>query len=70
MSPGKSIVIAGWILTGLVAAVLLFRVAVKLWIHLALSQTSRPRRVWGLEDVFLILGFVVDVAHMCMIWKG
>lgn len=69
MSPGTSIVIAGWVLTGLVAAVLLFRVAVKLWINLALSPTSRPRRVWGFEDVFLLLGFVVDVVHMFTIWK-
>ena len=62
-------VIAGWVLTALVTAVLSFRIAVKTWITLVLPPMSRPRRVWGLEDLFLSLGFIVDITHMTMIWK-
>ena len=57
------------VLTGVVAAVLLFRYAVKAWVYWALPKVSTPGRIWGLEDLFFVLGFCCDVTHMSFVWK-
>jgi hypothetical protein len=57
-------------LTGLVAAVLLFRYGVKAWVYFALPTVSSPERVWGLEDIFYAVGFVFDILHMSLIQKS
>lgn len=41
----------------------------KTWIGTVLSPSSRPRKVWGLEDIFLFAGFACDVAHQSLIWE-
>jgi hypothetical protein len=69
LSPGTSIFIGCWVLTGFVFFVLLFRFGVKAWIAWLLPNVSKPERVWGLEDFFFVLGYAFDLGHMSMIWK-
>ncbi|CRG89917.1 hypothetical protein PISL3812_06956 [Talaromyces islandicus] len=58
---------ACWALTGFVGLLLIFRLSMKAWVRWALPQVSAPERVWGLEDVFFIFGYAVDLLHMSLI---
>lgn len=66
---GTGVVITCWVLVAIVATLLIFRVAVKALVVAALSPAARPTHLWGLEDLFLWMGFVFDVVHQTLIWK-
>lgn len=53
----------------LVAALMVFRIAVKALVMAALSPAARPTHLWGLEDLFLWMGLVVDIVQQALIWK-
>lgn len=67
---GSGIVIACWVITGIVGLVLIARFLVKGWIHLTLPRLGSTERVWGVEDIFFLCGFILDIAHMGCIQKG
>ncbi|EED15929.1 hypothetical protein TSTA_010470 [Talaromyces stipitatus ATCC 10500] len=56
-----------WVLTCFVGVVLIFRCAIKAWVRWALPQVSAPGRIWGIEDVFFLFGYAVDLLHMTLI---
>ncbi|OJJ43679.1 hypothetical protein ASPZODRAFT_136142 [Penicilliopsis zonata CBS 506.65] len=64
---GTNVFHACWALTGIVGVVLLFRYSVKAWIRWALPQVTAPERVWGLEDLFFLIGYGFDLAHMSIV---
>ncbi|KFY34308.1 hypothetical protein V494_06880 [Pseudogymnoascus sp. VKM F-4513 (FW-928)] len=51
---GIGIFKACWVLTGVVALVLIFRFVVKAWVYWALPKVSSPERIWGLEDLIFL----------------
>ncbi|KFY72358.1 hypothetical protein V499_07497 [Pseudogymnoascus sp. VKM F-103] len=67
---GIGIFKACWVLTGVVALVLLFRFVVKAWVYWALPKVSSPERVWGLEDLIFLFAYACEILHMCLIQKS
>ncbi|TQB74603.1 hypothetical protein MPDQ_004452 [Monascus purpureus] len=67
---GTGIIIACWVLTGIVSSVLLLRYIIKIWVRCKLPRFGSLERVWGIEDVLYICGFALDMAHMACIQKS
>jgi len=55
------------VLTAIVGVALLFRYAIKVWVRCALPQVTAPGRVWGIEDLFFLVAYGCDIAHMAFI---
>ncbi|KAJ5691661.1 hypothetical protein N7488_012396 [Penicillium malachiteum] len=65
---GTGTVIACWVLTGVVGLALLFRYLTKTWIRFwAMPAVTAPERIWGVEDLFFLVAYGFDLAHMSLI---
>ncbi|KAJ5549703.1 hypothetical protein N7535_002360 [Penicillium sp. DV-2018c] len=58
---------ACWALTAIVGVALLFRYGIKVWVRWALPQVTVPGRIWGIEDLFFLVAWGFDIAHMTFI---
>ncbi|KKK13958.1 hypothetical protein ARAM_000204 [Aspergillus rambellii] len=67
---GGPFIHACWALTALVTIALIFRYLVKAWVTWKLPNVSSPERVWGAEDLYYIVGYGFDIAHMVMVQKS
>ncbi|PTU17935.1 hypothetical protein P175DRAFT_0512121 [Aspergillus ochraceoroseus IBT 24754] len=67
---GMIFIIAACALTALVTVTLIFRYSVKAWVSWKLPNVSSPERIWGAEDLYYIVGYGFDIAHMAMVQKS